>query len=93
VRELQNAIERAFALSRDATIEVADLPPAIRGDGARAREPEALVGGEMPSLAVLEERAIRAALDRTGGNKNQAARMLGIDRQRLYRKIAKYGIA
>jgi two-component system, NtrC family, response regulator AtoC len=92
VRELQNAIERAFALSRDATIDVADLPPAIRGEGARAPQSEPLVGGEIPSLAMLEERAIRAALDRTGGNKNQAARMLGIDRQRLYRKIAKYGI-
>ena len=92
VRELQNAIERAFALSRDTAIDLSDLPPAVRGDAPR---PAMLDVGEtagVPRLADVEERVIRTALERTGGNKNQAARMLGIDRQRLYRKIAKYGI-
>jgi DNA-binding NtrC family response regulator len=39
-----------------------------------------------------ERRNILAALQRSGGNKNEAARILGIDRQRLYRKIEKYGL-
>ncbi|MGH7803068.1 MAG: sigma-54-dependent transcriptional regulator [Candidatus Binatia bacterium] len=93
VRELQNAIERAFALSREAAIDFNDLPPAVRGDAPRAVAAGMLDGNEVPRLADVEEKVIRAALDRTGGNKNQAARLLGIDRQRLYRKIAKYGIS
>jgi DNA-binding NtrC family response regulator len=93
VRELQNAIERAFALSRDASIDFHDLPPAVRGDAPRPVPADVIDGNEIPRLADVEERVIRAALERTSGNKNQAARMLGIDRQRLYRKIAKYGIS
>jgi DNA-binding NtrC family response regulator len=92
VRELQNAIERAFALSREAAIDLGDLPPAVRGDAPRSGALAIGEAEELPRLADVEERVIRTALERTGGNKNQAARMLGIDRQRLYRKIAKYGI-
>jgi DNA-binding NtrC family response regulator len=44
----------------------------------------------VPTLAETERRAIAAALRRRDGNKNEAARLLGIDRQRLYRKIEKY---
>ena len=43
-------------------------------------------------LEEVERRNILAALHRSGGNKNEAARILGIDRQRLYRKIEKYGL-
>ncbi len=90
VRELQNAIERAFALSVADTITLDDLPAAIAGaqpPDAIALDPEAL-----PTLREAEERLIAAALRKSGGNKNEAARILGIDRQRLYRKIEKYGL-
>ena len=40
----------------------------------------------------MEKSLIAAALDKSRGNKNEAARLLGIDRQRLYRKIEKYGL-
>jgi DNA-binding NtrC family response regulator len=90
IRELQNAIERAFALSSEPEITLKDLPPAaLRG------EEEAAESGTVTSLLPLEEverRSIMAALQRSGGNKNEAARLLGIDRQRLYRKIEKYGL-
>lgn len=46
----------------------------------------------LPSLEEMEKSLIAAALDKSQGNKNEAARLLGIDRQRLYRKIEKYGI-
>ena len=88
VRELQNAIERAFALSTADVITVEDLPPAVRGYAPP--EAAALDSTEVPTLAEMERRLITAALRRSGGNKNEAARMLGIDRQRLYRKIDKY---
>ena len=90
IRELQNLIERAFALSTAETITLEDLPPAVAGWVA----PE--VGNEddreLPTLGDTERRLIAAALRRSGGNKKEAARLLGIDRQRLYRKIEKYGL-
>jgi DNA-binding NtrC family response regulator len=91
IRELQNAIERAFALSTADTITLADLPAAVVGWAAG--EPEPPDGGELPTLAASERRLIAAALRRSGGNKNEAARFLGIDRQRLYRKIEKYKLS
>ena len=90
IRELQNAIERAFALSAEPEITIADLPPAIvRGDAAPALE----VLREPVGLEELERANIVAALRRSNGNKNEAARLLRIDRQRLYRKMEKYGLA
>jgi DNA-binding NtrC family response regulator len=88
VRELQNAIERAFALSVADTITLDDLPPALR----ERESPAAEAPGELPTLEQTERRLFAAALRKSGGNKNEAARLLGIDRQRLYRKIEKYGL-
>jgi two-component system, NtrC family, response regulator AtoC len=90
IRELQNLIERAFALSTAETITLEDLPPAVAGWVAPevATEDE----GELPTLGDAERRLIAGALRRSGGNKKEAARLLGIDRQRLYRKIEKYGL-
>jgi DNA-binding NtrC family response regulator len=91
IRELQNAIERAFALSSEPEITLKDLPPAV----LRAEEPAPAAEPVIEPLPLeeIERRNIIAALQRTGGNKNEAARLLGIDRQRLYRKIEKYGLA
>lgn len=91
IRELQNAIERAFALSSEPEITLKDLPPAV----LRLEETAAAGAGETEPLPLeeLEKRSIVAALQRSGGNKNEAARLLGIERQRLYRKIEKYGLA
>jgi len=76
------------ALSAADVVSLADLPPAVRGGPA----PEATRGtvGPLPTLAESERELIAAALQKSGGNKNEAARLLGIDRQRLYRKIEKY---
>jgi len=90
IRQLQNAIERAFALSAADVITLADLPPAIREQPAPASVPEAR--DAIPTLADSERNLIAAALRKAHGNKNEAARLLGIDRQRLYRKIEKYGL-
>jgi DNA-binding NtrC family response regulator len=90
VRELQNAIERAFALSVADTVTVDDFPPRIREHAAAA--PAALDVTDVPTLDESERRLIAAALSKSGGNKNEAARILGIDRQRLYRKIDKYNL-
>ena len=88
IRELQNAIERAFALSAELEITPQSLPPAIERPARRLGLP---VEAPLP-LDELEKRTIVAALQRSAGNKKEAARLLGIDRQRLYRKLEKYGI-
>jgi len=91
IRQLQNAIERAFALSAADVVTLADLPPGIRGGRP---EPVAAPESTAPlrTLAEAEREVIEAAMRKAGGNKNEAARLLGIDRQRLYRKIEKYGL-
>jgi len=88
VRELQNAIERAFALSAADTITLDDLPSPLRGWVPPAADSPA----DVTTLEEAERRLFAAALRKSNGNKNEAARLLGIDRQRLYRKLEKYGL-
>ncbi|MCC6764103.1 MAG: sigma-54-dependent Fis family transcriptional regulator [Deltaproteobacteria bacterium] len=91
IRELENVIERCFALAPSDDITPASLghlvaaPPAPSGDGLD-------FGSAVPSLEATERQLIAAALRQAKGNKNRTARLLGIDRQRLYRKIEKYGL-
>jgi transcriptional regulator with PAS, ATPase and Fis domain len=89
-RELRNAIDRAVVLGESTQIELADLPAEIAGRSA----PPALgnthqVTLPMP-LARLERLAIEAALKASGGNKSQAAIVLGIDRVTIYNKLKSY---
>ncbi len=90
IRELQNVIERAFALSSADLITFADL--AVPVPESERAGPLQFDDGELPTLADTERRLVAAALRQSGGNKNEAARLLGIDRQRLYRKIEKYNL-
>jgi two-component system NtrC family response regulator len=100
VRELQNAIERAFALSRSSIIGVEDLSPALGLTDGRPLEPATTRGdapGGAPATEVMpleeaERLLIAAALEQARGNKNEAARLLRIDRQRLYRKMERYDL-
>lgn len=90
IRELQNVIERLFALCPSSEIGLEDLPGPI--SGGPEKTPEFPTDAELPTLESMEKGLITAALQKSQGNKNEAARILGIDRQRLYRKIEKYGI-
>jgi DNA-binding NtrC family response regulator len=87
VRELENVIERAITLSRGEGIVAEDLPSAIQGSrGDRRVLDEA--AERMLSLHDVEKEYISKILEKTGGNKYQAAQVLGIDRKTLYRKLA-----
>src|SRR5262245_20811227 len=88
IRELQNVIERLFALSRSKEITLADLPGPIAGFEEKPVNFQELA--ELPTLEAMERSLITAALRKSHGNKNEAARILAIERQRLYRKIEKY---
>jgi transcriptional regulator with PAS, ATPase and Fis domain len=92
VRELQNVIERAVLLAKTDKIEPVDLP-FDRGELAEGGEPGA--GWDLPqnmTLENIEKLVIEKALQRTRGNKQAAATLLGIYRPRLYSKIRKYQI-
>jgi DNA-binding NtrC family response regulator len=86
VRELENLVERVLVLSRGATVGVEDLPDSIRG------RPAASLDAEGPhSLARVERDHILRILRAAGGNKAATARLLGMDRKTLYRKLEAYG--
>jgi len=89
VRELENVIARGVALATGERIEVNHLPDELRAADARAF-PEA---GAIASLADREEAYLRWVLEQSGGNKSKAARMLGIDRVSLWRKLKKFGMS
>src|SRR5690242_1913080 len=72
VRELQNAIERAFALAVADTITLDDLPAAVRG--LPSPDAPAVDPSDVPTLEEAERRLFAAALRKSGGNKNEAAR-------------------
>src|SRR5580704_6141206 len=92
VRELENCIARAVALGDHRTIDVADLPPAIRG--AEDSGPAAVDAAELSTtaLADLERITILRVFEQAGGDKALAGRMLGISRATLYRKLKQYNI-
>lgn len=85
VRELINAVERAVALSEHDVLTLEDfLPPTAVSTNAFI---ESAVGEDL-SLSQLERAYIRRVLKKTQGHKAKAARILGLDRRTLYRKVA-----
>ncbi len=86
VRELENCIERASALCRLDQITVDDLPAAMCRPPASFVLPSAEIG-DLVTLAEMRRRYVRAVVSETEGNKAAAARVLGIDRRSLYRRL------
>lgn len=89
VRELENTVERAVALTSGANLMPEDLPERIRSSGgssvvlANARN-------KRLTLAEIEREYILEMVRETGGNKSRAAEILGLDRKTLYRKLEDY---
>jgi transcriptional regulator with PAS, ATPase and Fis domain len=97
VRELRNTIERAFLFCSDRTIDVVHLPDEIRHfQCAPPQDDRALANhafdASIPRLADAERLLIARVLRFTGGNQSDAARLLGIERHRLRRKILLHGL-
>jgi len=86
VRELRNVIEYAFAVGDGPTLDVADLPPELRGEGPKDGGPRDL------SLAELEKERIVDALRQSRGKKTEAAERLGMSRSTLWRKLREHGL-
>ncbi|HKZ80482.1 MAG TPA: sigma-54 dependent transcriptional regulator [Pyrinomonadaceae bacterium] len=92
VRELQNVIERAVLLAKANRIEPVDLP--FDNGSLPEGSPPGLDWEVPPNMTLedIERLVIERTLQRTGGNKQAAANLLGIYRPRLYSKIRKYNI-
>ncbi|ALV08023.1 sigma-54-dependent transcriptional regulator [Roseateles depolymerans] len=96
VRELRNGMERCQALSPHPVIAAEDLQLNRSGPGPETDTAGPLppwLGGTLPeAVSRLERVMIQRALDEARGNRAEAARLLGIHRQLLYRKLAAYGM-
>jgi two-component system response regulator HydG len=87
VRELENCIQRALAVGAGPLIRERDLLSNVLnyvGGGSRAEE--------VATLQRMERQAILQALDTTGGDRVRAARLLGIGKSTIYRKLKEYGL-
>lgn len=89
IRELKNAVEHAFVTVSDDVLTILDLPPELR-----TYQP-AFNGSAVPALTseqIEERRSIVEALERANGSKTQAAKLLGVSRVTLWKKLNKLGI-
>jgi transcriptional regulator with PAS, ATPase and Fis domain len=87
VRELENVLERALVLGTGSVIALEDLP-----DGLRQKRLPAASSVDGRRLAEVEREHIVRTLRAVAGNKAAAARVLGLDRKTLYRKLTQHGI-
>jgi len=83
VRELENVLDRAAILAAGTRITPSALPQELVGDGDDVED--------LPSLAELEREHIQRVLTRVGGNRTRAAKILGLDRSSLWRKLKEEG--
>jgi two-component system response regulator HydG len=88
VRELENCIQHAVSLGSGTFIEMQDLPSAMLYRLARKSSSQP----NQTTLQALEQQAIRQALETTGGDRVRAAKLLGIGKTTIYRKLKEYGI-
>lgn len=88
VRELENMIERLVVLAPGSLIEAADIPT---NESKSSDQLYLATTQDFPTLEQIEKRYIRMVLDKTGGRKDRAAQILGINRRTLYRKEREYG--
>ena len=98
IRELENSIEHACALSSGPVLQLGDLPSQLQQEGIEAHRAAAVETepathtAEVLPLAEIERKAILFAIRTLHGDKLLAARQLGIGKTTLYRKLKEYGI-
>ena len=94
VRELENALRRAVALSSGGLVTIDCLPPEIAARGkkaaAPAERPEHRLLADRPTMEELQRRYLQLILEETGWNRRRAAAVLDLDRRTIQRLIARY---
>jgi two-component system response regulator HydG len=105
VRELQHAIERTCAMSSGPVLHMVDLPTQLQDfcahqrnlsqagdDGGDGEDGQGRQRGSIVSIADMERQAILGTIRQLKGDKLMAARLLGIGKTTLYRKLKEYGL-
>ncbi len=94
VRELRNAVERAALLAQGERVGLGDLPPEVGGGdrGAEASAGSLALPAEGVDLQALERAWVLEALRRCDGNRSQAARLLGMNRDQIRYRIEKFNL-
>jgi DNA-binding NtrC family response regulator len=90
IRELENSVERAVILCLGEQLTPHDLPPHLLSKEVRELRHSTAQDGF--TLRDMEREVIRSTLEKTGNNKSQAAKQLGVARQTLLNKIKEYGL-
>ena len=88
VRELEHTIERAVLLGKESRIGLQDFPPSLVARNNVLPLADAIA--KSYTLKDLEKEYIMRAMETVGGNKTEAAKILGVDRTTLYRKLEEY---
>jgi DNA-binding NtrC family response regulator len=89
IRELEHTIERAVLLGKGSRIGLEDLPPNLVANGQSSIVLTQALTTQL-TLRDLEREYVAKVLDATNGNKTEAAKILGVDRTTLYRKLEEY---
>ncbi len=92
VRELRNCMERSVALARGQEVGVEDLPARVRDFQASHVVVAGLDPTELVPMDEVERRYILHVMEAVNGNKSSAAKILGLDRKTLYRKLERYEV-
>ena len=92
VRELENVLERAMVVADDVEIDVRHLPPLAGAPAAASSDSGTDELSVKKRIAGLERELIRQALERTSGNRSQAAKLLELSPRALLYKIREYGL-
>jgi DNA-binding NtrC family response regulator len=87
VRQLENVVQRAFALGIDEVVGIDDLPKEIALQSGKP-----MLANTDLNLKSVEKKTIQQALQKAGGNKAEAAKLLGVNTTTVYRKMARYDI-
>ena len=97
VRELRNVIERSYIMAKQDFITIDDIPSEYK-ESVKPNTPDINLENENitedspTTLEELEKRYIAKVLKLTSGNRSKAARILGLSRRSLYRKLKRYGL-
>jgi len=91
VRELQNVLERALVLAAQGVIGPEHLPADLRRAEAPQRDAPRPTAGALLPLAEVEKRHVLGVLQAEHGNRERAARILGISRRTLLRMLQRWG--
>lgn len=89
VRELENIVERVVVLTSKEMVDACDLP--FSGSVDSVEDFFASAVSSLPTVSDLEKRYMKYVLEKTGGRKEKASQILGINRRTLYRKEREYG--